>query len=288
VARVWDLSRIAVGFSYFGLGGWVLAACVLPLQRLVHRWRGRDDADLRAQRTVHAGARSFLGLARRMGLVQVEWRHDAAIDRGPVLVVANHPSLIDSPIFAARMRQVDFLVSPAWSTNPWLRGLVTAAGYVRTEDGAASVQEAAARLRAGRSVVVYPEGTRTAPEGMGRLHRGAAHVALEAGCDLLPVWIRTTPRTLMKGQSWTDYPAASRPRWIVEVGAPIRPAEHLDGSEPRALAARRLTGILRDWFEARSGREAREAGIGAAPADAAGKPSRAAGRRGAAGGDAVR
>lgn len=250
-ARAWHVTRLAVGFGYFGLGGLVLASVVLPLQRLAGRARGRDDDALRAQRTLHRGARSFLRVARALGFVRVRWRGDAALDRGPVLVVANHPSLIDTPIFAARMAQADFVVGPKWSESPWLRGAVRAAGYLRSDGGAGVVREAAARLRAGRSVVIFPEGTRSPADGLGRFHRGAAHVALEAGCDVLPVLVRTQPRVLMKGQPWTDYPDDCCPEWILEVGEPIRPAEHLDAAVPRPLAARRLTGILRDWFEKR-------------------------------------
>jgi 1-acyl-sn-glycerol-3-phosphate acyltransferase len=244
------VARLALGFGYFGLGGLALASLVLPLQRLVDRARGRtEDADLRAQRILHAAARSFVRFAGVLGFVEVRWHGDAALDAGPVLVVANHPSLIDTPVFVARMPQADFIVSPGWSESPWLRGAVRAAGYLHADRGAATVHEAAARLQSGRSVVVYPEGSRTPPEGLRRFQRGAAHVALEAGCDILPVRVRVSPRVLMKGQSWTDYPDGLCPRWTLEVGRPIRPAEHLEGTEPRSVAARRLTGILQDWFE---------------------------------------
>ena len=40
------------------------------------------------------------------------------------------------------------------------------------------------------------------------------------------------------------------PEWHIEVGEPLRPAELLAGCD-RRLAAKRLTGILQDYFERR-------------------------------------
>jgi 1-acyl-sn-glycerol-3-phosphate acyltransferase len=248
---------VAVGFAYFGVGGWLLFAIALPLLRLDARLRGLPAETLarRTQRLVHLGSRSFVFWATHgVRAIRLRWTGAEALARGPVLVVANHPSLIDTPLLAAKMPQVDFIVSPHWRRIGWMRRTVDAAGYLHADRGADVIRDAAAHLRAGRSVVVYPEGSRTPPEGLRRFQRGAAHIALEAGCDIVPVTIRVTPRALMKGQGWRDYPIAERPLWELEVGEPIRPADHLDGSEGRPLAARRVTGILEGHFAERWGR----------------------------------
>ena len=58
-----------------------------------------------------------------------------------------------------------------------------------------------------------------------------------------------TPRVLMKSQRLIDYPR-ERPVWRVEVGEPIHLPTPVAG-EGRALAARRLTGVLEEYFEKR-------------------------------------
>lgn len=229
----------------------MLGFLVLPLQRLVGRLTGRSgEADLRAQRTVHRASRSFVRVHEGLGLARFRFRGTEALRQGPRLVVANHPSLIDTPLLAACMPQADFIASPEWTENPFLRRTAAALGYLRADRGAEVVRDAVTRLRSGRSVVIYPEGSRSSREGLRPFQRGAAHIALEAGCEILPVLIQVSPRALTRGAHLTEYPSRT-PVWRVEVGEPIRPGEHLDGTERRPLAARRLTGILKDYFEKR-------------------------------------
>jgi len=251
-ARVLRLARVALGFAYFGVGIWFLGAVLLPLVALPARLRGLppDAVTRRAQRVVHHFFRSFIAYMEHVArIAEFEWGDVEALSRGPVLVVANHPSLIDTPLLGSRLPQADFLVGPEWMRNGWMRRAIRAAGYLSAQDGAEVVRLAAERLRAGRTVVVYPEGSRSPAEGLRRFQRGAAHIALEAGCDILPVTLHVTPRALMKDQPWTSYPSENAV-WRVEVGEPIRtPAG--GGSEGRALAARHLTGVLEEYFDKR-------------------------------------
>jgi 1-acyl-sn-glycerol-3-phosphate acyltransferase len=253
--RAFRLARVGLCFLYFGLGVWLAGVTLLPLLQLrARRLALAPEVGLRhVQRAVHLFCRSFIAcMTRVMRVVEVQWIGAEALARGPVLVVANHPSLIDTPLLLSRMPQVDFIVSPDWLRRGWLRRTIEVAEYMHSEDGAEVVREAVARLRAGRSVVVYPEGSRTPSEGLRRFQRGAAHIALEAGCDILPVTIQVTPRALMRGERWTDYPLVN-PVWRVEVGEPIRP-EPAGADEQRALAARRLTEVLEEYFGKRCGR----------------------------------
>lgn len=247
----WRLARTLFAFASYGAAALSLGFVVLPLQRLAHRLRpGDEPLEIRAQRAIHRTTRGWLGTMKALGLFRIREVGSEALRRRPLLVVANHPSLIDSPLLTACMPQADFVVSAEWTRNPFLRRTIEGAGYLRAETGAALVREAVARLRAGRSVVVYPEGSRTPPEGLRAFQRGVGHIALHSGCDVVPVVIHVSPRWLMKGQRLAVFPAEPT-EWRVEVGAPIRPADLVQPGESRTASARRITAALQEYFEKR-------------------------------------
>jgi 1-acyl-sn-glycerol-3-phosphate acyltransferase len=131
------------------------------------------------------------------------------------------------------------------SDNFFLRGLIRAAGYVRNDAGASIVRECAERLSRGRSLVVFPEGTRSPAGDLGPFQRGVARIAMEAGCDLLPVAITCEPPTLRKGQKWYDLP--ERPfHATVRVLEPVSSDPARSSGESVSVAARRLTAELRE------------------------------------------
>jgi len=257
LARTLRICRVGLCFVYFGVGAWLLGATLLPLVTLARLWGVSEDASTRRmQRVAHLFYRSFMVVMERVTRVcEVQWVNAEALARGPALVVVNHPSLIDTPLLGSKLPQADFLVGREWMSNRWMQRAIVATGYLNATDGSAVIRTAAERLRAGRTVVIYPENSRSPLEGLRPFQRGAAHIALEVGCDILPVTLQVTPRVLMKGQAWTRYPL-DNPVWRVEVGEPIRTPVASAGKE-RVLAARRLTAVLeeilrKEWERGRS------------------------------------
>jgi 1-acyl-sn-glycerol-3-phosphate acyltransferase len=249
--RPWRLALRALGFASFGLMAAFLGFVVLPLQRLGARGRQRNGGtELRAQWAIHRGMRLWVRFARVCGFARVSVRGAEGLGPRGVVIVANHPSLIDTPILLSLLPQADLIVNADWGDNPFLRRCVDGAGYLRAERGAVMVRRAVEQLRAGRKLVVYPEGSRTPPEGLRPFERGAAQIALFAGCDIVPVVISVHPRTLMKGQPFVDVPRHC-PEWRVAVGEPIRPADHLRSGEAISAGARRVTDALQEYFQKR-------------------------------------
>ncbi len=246
-ARAWRIVRTALAFGLYGGGALAVALAVPPL-----RWLGATD--LAVQRGVYRGHRFFVAALRVLDLVRlrVEGAHRLA-GPGARLLVANHPTLFDAPLLGALLPQADFVVKGAWADHPVLRGAVAATGYLRDDGGPRVVAEAVRRLRAGRTLVMFPEGTRS-PEGepgrgaLGRFQRGAAHMALGGGCDLWPVVIEVTPRSLRKGQKWYDVPERTM-EVAIRVLEPLAPGKLLRGHETPSVAARVVTAALRDRLE---------------------------------------
>ena len=91
---------------------------------------------------------------------------------------------------------------------------------------------------------MFPEGTRSPPQGLWPFRRGAAHVALRSGVDLELVTIRCDPPALMKGQPWWDVPDR-RIEYLARAEEPVRARDRVWEGESDVLAARRLTAVLR-------------------------------------------
>lgn len=246
VSTAWRALRSGFGFAAFGLMSVWLAAVWLPLRGW---WdRGRDEPWRLAQRAIHRAFRIHLALASALRLIEVRWVDaERLAEPRPRIIAANHPSLIDLVIIAARLPQADTIISSEHARNRWLRGSARAADYIPNDSGAEVVQEAARRIAAGRTLVIFPEGTRSPAGGLGRFQRGAAHIALATGSDILPINITVEPPMLMKGLSWYHVPPR-RAVYTLRVGEPLVLKKHVDGDESPVLAARKLTTALRARF----------------------------------------
>ncbi len=247
IVKSWRVVQTGLGFAFFGVAVLTLGFVAIPISRRFFA-RGAGSEELRAQRWIHRGMRVFVGFMRGIGLL----RFDAVgverlRARGPLLLVANHPTLLDMVVMESLMPQLDGIVSSSWAENPFLRRTVIAAGYVRNDDGASVVRACLRLLQAGRSVIVFPEGTRSPPGGLRDFQAGAAFVALRSGTPLVPVFLSCEPSTLTKGRSWYDVPA-ERLHITVRVGEPVTPDPMRYRGVTLPEAARRLTAELREVF----------------------------------------
>ncbi|MFI0981813.1 lysophospholipid acyltransferase family protein [Streptomyces sp. NPDC021093] len=130
------------------------------------------------------------------------------LPRGGCVVVANHSSHADT---AALLAALDARHAPAigaaadyWFASPWRSRVCRrlAAGFpVRRKGGGLDdLLSMSDELRAGRAVVLFPEGTRGAggAGAVGSFHRGALLLAERAGVPVVPVGIAGTNRLLPK------------------------------------------------------------------------------------------
>lgn len=243
--RGWRISRCAVAYLTFAAAVLAVSHVVVPLLR---RRGSAADLDRRAQRALHRAARLVVRVVVGLRIVRSQQSGTERLRaQGPLLVVANHPSLFDTPSLIAIMPEVDFVVEKSWADSPLVRGAVSACGYLRNDAGPALVRQSVEHLRAGRRLVIFPEGSRSPAGGLHPFHRGAARIALESGCDLLPVVIELDPPIGVKGVPWYAVPDRQS-RFCMRVLSPLRPADHLEGAESRAVAARKVTNALRELY----------------------------------------
>lgn len=246
IGRAWRLFGTGLSFAAFGLGGVLLRVLVFPALRLFVRDRARLGRISR--RLIQRSFSAHVGLMHRLGVLSYELHGVERLQRPGLLVLANHPTLVDVVFLVSLIPDADCVVKGPLARNPFTRGPVRATGYIFNDNGAGLVEDCIASVRSGRKLVIFPEGTRTPRDAdLGPLQRGAANIAVRGALDITPVLVTCSPRTLGKGEKWYRVPSR-RFHMRIEVLPDIPVAPFLMGTG-EAMAARRLTGHLGETFK---------------------------------------
>lgn len=254
--RRWRQVRLGAAFVQFGLTALAVAFVAAPVLR--RRARSREESELAVQRVIHRAFRASVRLWQAIGLIRVDAAGAAAELRrhGPCVVVANHPTLIDVVLMGSLLEQMDCIVNAGWTAHsPFLARAIEVAGYLPNDSGRAMVDDCTERLARGRSLLVFPEGTRSpwprhpgaGDEPVGKYHRGAAYIALASGMPIVAVTIQCRPRFLGSARKWHDVPEGPS-CFTLRVARRIDPKDYSNSGEGLPLQARRLTHDLRQIY----------------------------------------
>jgi len=240
---LWRLLATAAAFGLFGIGGVVVPLISTPVLYLMPG--SEEQRRRRARRLVHWLFRCFVHTLRLLGILTWQTEGLEKLDRRGLLVLANHPTLIDVVFLVAFLPNASCIVKGRLLANPAMRGLITQAGYITNDEGGSLLESAATCLSGGGVLVIFPEGTRTCPDMPLTFQRGAANVAIRCRVDVTPVVIRCTASTLSKQHKWYHIP--ERPFVMsFSVANDIAVAPFLDC--PAAQGARHLTRRLENFF----------------------------------------
>jgi 1-acyl-sn-glycerol-3-phosphate acyltransferase len=158
--------------------------------------------------------------------------------KGPVILVANHASHMDTPVILSalprrlrkrtvvaaaadyfyRNRLVASVVSLVFNTTPIDRN-----GGGMSKDGSHLDN----LLDQGWNLLLYPEGTRSRSGVPGRIRRGAAVLAAAHDLKIVPIKVTGTRDAMPPGRLWPQRlratPVSKRHRITVSFGEPISP-----------------------------------------------------------------
>jgi 1-acyl-sn-glycerol-3-phosphate acyltransferase len=164
-------------------------------------------------------------------------------ERGGFILALNHISHVD-PLLAAHIvydhgRLPRYLAKSGLFKNKAFARFLRAAGQIPVErlskNAAGAYDAAVAAVRSGECVVVYPEGTITRdPDGWPMTGKsGAARIALETGCPVIPVGQWGAQQLLAPYAKKPDlFP---RKRITMKVGEPVDLAD-IAAKQPRTTA----------------------------------------------------
>jgi 1-acyl-sn-glycerol-3-phosphate acyltransferase len=179
-----------------------------------------NDSGNRVHRVGGLWARTII---RASGIkVDVEGRDNIPMGK-PVVFACNHASQFDILIlYEALPVQFRFVAKKELFKIPFLGLIMRLAGYIpidRSGGKAAlrSLQEAVGSLKMGKSIIIFPEGTRSPDGRLGPFKTGGILIAVRAGCPIVPVAISGSHDVLPRG-SLRVHPG----RIKVTIGPPVQ------------------------------------------------------------------
>jgi 1-acyl-sn-glycerol-3-phosphate acyltransferase len=167
--------------------------------------------------------------------VKIEGREK--IDPGKVYVmVSNHSSGLDIMVLFKLHRHFKWVakkglfIIPFIGWNMWLNGYIP----IERSRGRSKLQmmdNAALSLKAGNSVMIFPEGTRTRDGNLQPFKSGAFRLAMETESDILPISISGTFYAIKKGGLMIH----KNKNMVVKVLDPI-PFESFKDQDPKYIS----------------------------------------------------
>ncbi len=172
--------------------------------------------------------RFFWAVANTTGLLRMDATALDVLAREPgLIVVANHPSLLDALMLVARLPRSACVMKASLRRNPLLGPGARLARYIRNDSPRGLIRLAVADLRDGGQLVMFPEGTRTVAGRTGAFRPGFAAIAQRAQVPVQAVFIDTNSPYLGKG--WPLWRLPPSPiEFTVRLGRRFEPSSSVE------------------------------------------------------------
>jgi 1-acyl-sn-glycerol-3-phosphate acyltransferase len=204
------LVYVGLAAAYYMSWGWfagvgvALSLVCLPL--LLLPLRERLGAAVRG--TVRRLFLAWLWWFRVSRCLRIGWRGFDTPFQSRTVYIANHPTLLDATFLLARLPDTICIMKPGLMRSPAIGPVAFLAGYAAGETDVDLVRQVAGKVAAGRSLLVFPEGTRTKPgTRLGTLKPGYALIAERAHAAVQLIVIRASADLVPRGRPWWKPPS---------------------------------------------------------------------------------
>lgn len=176
-----NLLTSLISFGWFLIGCLILSAILLLILPIPARkaWKQRFMLSLISALT--------MSVVKIMTHVKREIINPDDLSR-PAIIIANHNSFVDLLWIIGYSPKI-LLVTNEWVWNsPFFGFFIRYVDYIRAAEGREfSLDMIRKKVAEGYSIVIFPEGTRSADGRIGRFKKGAFFLAEQLGLDLLPL-----------------------------------------------------------------------------------------------------
>lgn len=179
------------------LGSMLLIGNVAALPLLLGPRRLREPL---MQWVISSTCRLFLSGCQACGVMRLDLSALDGLNReSGLLLVPNHPSMIDAFLVLSRVRHITCLMKASIGSNLFLGAGAYIAGYVPNGQPERMFRAAIRTVSRGGVLMIFPEGTRTLRPPVNPLQGAAALIAKRAKAPLQTILITTNSPYLSKG-----------------------------------------------------------------------------------------
>ena len=229
-------------FFLFGLGSVLLSIIAFPVMKIL--WPGKEAFQKKARVFVSFLFKFFVTVLRVTGGIKMSVNDIQKFKnlKGGVLV-ANHPSLLDVVFLISMIPNA--IVNSKLAGKNILHFIINNLYISNSLEYEALIERCSDSIKRGNVLIIFPEGTRTKATGQNPYKKGAARIALAAGCPIYPVFIGgNDKRGLRKGDPMFMYNTDSIYDYRFYLKDPILVDEYKN--EPGPAAAKHLTQKIHD------------------------------------------
>ncbi|MCK9204864.1 MAG: MMPL family transporter, partial [Bacteroidales bacterium] len=123
--------------------------------------------------------------------------------RQPAVIISNHQSLIETPAFLRLYPKILILTTSWVYRSPIFGPIARLASFFNVDQGIENILEPLrAKISEGYSILIFPEGHRSADQKIQRFHRGAFYLSEKLNIDILPVLVFGSGDFLAKDEFW--------------------------------------------------------------------------------------
>ncbi len=156
--RLYEVVAMCIGLGLLAL----ICLHSIPLFALLYVALPRRWHKPVSRRLIRWGFRAYLAVLRGVCLVRLDTRElDTLGHDESLIVIANHPSLLDAVILLASLPNATCVLKASLLNNPLFGVGARMAGYVSNADPRQMVADSCRELQDGAHFILFPEGGRT-------------------------------------------------------------------------------------------------------------------------------
>jgi 1-acyl-sn-glycerol-3-phosphate acyltransferase len=215
------LVLLALGLGVVSLAWNLVALALYPVM-------SRDAGLALGRRAISGVYRSFWRACRAVGLLEMDaTAADVLRDERGLIVVSNHPCVLDALMLVSRLPRAACLMKASLMHNPFLGPGARLARYLPNDTAIGTIRACVKDLRHGGQLIMFPEGTRTTQHPVNPFQPGVTTIAKHAKAPIQVVFIDTDSPYLGKG--WPIWKLPPFPmRMSVRIGPRLAPGHDAD------------------------------------------------------------